>query len=134
MIGPHICSGRGRSLTVCTKPLETIMFTGSKQAVFAATIGLVYWSAFSAIVGTNEPWDGAYYWSAAYPGSIVVAIVLGLVWRRRAWITGLSLTFAQLPIILVNTGFNPIVFFGVALLTLLSLPVILAAAITSMRI
>jgi hypothetical protein len=109
------------------------MTSASKQALTGLLIGLVYWSAFSAIFATNEPWDGPYYWSAAYPGSMVIAVALGLVWRQRAWITGLSLTFAQLPIILVNTGLSPLVFFGVALLAFLSVPVILAAAMTSMR-
>lgn len=109
------------------------MLAGSKQALIGLLIGLVYWSAYSAIVATNEPWDGPNYWSAAYPGSMVIAVALGFVWRRRAWITGLSLTYAQLPIMLVNTGLNQLAFFGVAILTLLSIPVILVAAMTSMR-
>ncbi len=109
------------------------MLAELKQAMAGLSIGLVYWSTFSALVATNEPWDGRYYWSAAYPGSMVIAVALGLVWRRRGWITGLSLTFAQLPIILVNTGVGPLAFFGVAILAILSVPVILAAAMTSMR-
>lgn len=109
------------------------MLAKSKQALAASLIGLVYWSSYRAIASVYEPWDGPDYWSVAYPGSMVIAFGLGLLWRRRAWITGLCLTFAQLPIILVNTGFNRLAFFGVALLTLLSIPVILTAALTSMR-
>ena len=109
------------------------MIAKFKQALVGALIGIVYWSAFSAVVATNEPWDGAYYWSAAYPGSMVIAVALGFVWRRRAWITGLSLTFAQLPIMLANTGIGPLAVFAVVLLSILSIPLILAAATTSMR-
>ena len=103
------------------------------QVLTGALIGLVYWSAFSAISGTDEPWDGLHYWSAAYPGSLVIALALGFVFRRRAWITGLTLTFAQFPIMMANTGIEPPALFAVALLAVLSTPVILAAAATSMR-
>ena len=107
--------------------------SGLRQALIAVSVGLVYWTAFSAIVATKEPWDGPFYWSAAYPGSIAIALVLGFVFRRRAWITGISLTFAQLPIIAVNTSVGPLALVGVAFLAVLSLPVILAAAMTSKR-
>lgn len=107
------------------------MTAGLKHALVGILIGIVYWSAFSALVATNEPWDGAYYWSAAYPGSMILAIALGFVFRRRAWITGLSLTFAQLPIMLANTGIGSLVVFAVVLLGILSIPLILAAAMTS---
>lgn len=109
------------------------MTARSKQALVGISVGILYWSAFSALVATKEPWDGLHYWSAAYPGSIVLAIALGFVFRRHAWITGLTLTFAQLPIIVANTGIGPFAFFAVALLAILSMPLILAAATTSMR-
>ena len=103
------------------------MLAALQQALITTLIGLVYWTVFSVIVATKEPWDGAFYWSVAYPGSIVIATVLGSVFRRRAWITGFSLTFAQLPIMMVNTGIGPLTLFGVAILGILSIPVTLAA-------
>lgn len=104
-----------------------------KQAGVVTIVGLFYWSSVSAIAGTKEPWDAPAYWSAAYPISMVLAVALGFAFRRRAWITGLALTFAQLPIMLANTGIGPLAFFAVALLAILSVPVVLAAATTSMH-
>ncbi len=112
---------------------ETQLRRRWQQVLIAAAVGLVYWASFSAISGTNEPWDGQHYWSAAYPGSMVLAVALGFVFRRHAWITGLTLTFTQLPIMVANTGIGPFTFFAVVLLAVLSMPLILAAATTSMR-
>lgn len=106
---------------------------GLQQALIGTLVGLVYWSGFSAIVATKEPWDGAYYWSVAYPGSAAVALLLGFAFRRRAWVTGLSLTFAQLPIMIASMGVGPLTPIAAAFLAVLSGPVILAAALTSMR-
>ena len=85
-----------------------------QQALIATSIGLLYWTAYSMIVATDEPWDGLHYWSVAYPGSMVIAAVTGFVFRRRAWITGLSLTFAQLPIILIHSSIGPFALVAVA--------------------
>lgn len=103
------------------------------QAFVGTNIGLVYWSAFNMVSSTKEPWDGTYYWSVAYPGSIAISAVLSLVFRRGAWVTGLSLTFAQFPIMVVNTAIGTSWFFGLALLGLLSLPLVLAAQMLSFR-
>lgn len=103
------------------------------QAFVGTTIGLVYWSAFSMISSTKEPWDGTYYWWVAYPGSIAISAALSLVFRRGAWVTGLSLTFAQFPIVVVNTAIGTSSLFGLALLGVLSLPLVLAAQILSVR-
>lgn len=107
--------------------------SGWTQASIATAVGLIYWTSFSGIVTAKEPWDGPYYWSVAYPASIAMALALGLVFRRRAWITGPGLTFAQLPIIVANTGIGLFLVFAAALLALLSVPLILAAKLTSMR-
>ena len=102
-----------------------------QQALITTVIGLLYWMAYSTIVATEEPWDGLHYWSVAYPGSMVIAAVIGLVFRRRAWITGLSLTFAQLPIILIHSSIGPFALVAVAFLTVLAIPMIFAASLPS---
>lgn len=107
--------------------------TGLEQAVITTSIGLVYWSIFSWVVATNEPWDRPYYWSVAYPGSIVIAFALGVVFQRRAGITSAALTFTQFPIMVANTGLGPLALVGVMFLGLLSVPVMLAAGLPMMR-
>jgi hypothetical protein len=107
--------------------------TGPQQALTGTVFGLIYWLGFSLIVAAEEPWDGAFYWSVAYPGSMLLAVALGFVFRRCAWVTGLSITFAQLPIIILSTGIGPPTLIAVVFLTMLSGPIILAAALTSLR-
>ena len=109
------------------------MTGGWQQALTGTVFGLVYWLGFSLVVAAKEPWDGAFYWSVAYPGSALLAVALGFAFRRRAWLTGLSLTFAQLPIIILSTGIGMLTLVGVAFLAVLTGPVILAAAMTSRR-
>ena len=106
------------------------MTTGAQHALAGTVFGLIYWLGFSLIVAAEEPWDGAFYWSVAYPGSMLIAVALGFVFRQRAWLTGLSLTFAQLPIIVLSTGIGPTSPIAVVFLAILSGPVILAAALT----
>jgi hypothetical protein len=107
--------------------------TEAQQALVGTVFGLIYWLGFSLMVAADEAWDGAFYWSVAYPGSMLLAVALGVVFRQRAWVTGLTLTFAQLPIIILSTGVGPTSLIAVVFLAILSGPVILAAALTSMR-
>ena len=107
------------------------MNKGTAQALISSLIGLAYWSAFSILFSAKEPWDGLYYWSAAYPVSLIISAALGFVFQRRAWITGLSLTFAQFPIIALNTGIGPLSLVAMAFLGVLSVPLIIAASMGS---
>ncbi|RXD04811.1 hypothetical protein EQZ23_06570 [Sphingomonas sp. UV9] len=107
------------------------MTAGMKQSLIVAAIGLLYWSAFTIASGAQEPWDGRYYWSAVYPLSMVLSAALGSIFRKHAWITGISLTLAQWPVMAINTGIGPLSLFAVAFLGVLSLPAILSAWVAS---
>jgi hypothetical protein len=101
----------------------------SQHFLIAATGGFVFWWAFSMMSAVEEPWDGLYYWSAAFPGSLLLSAAFGFAFRRDPIIAGVSVTFAQLPLIVVNAGFEGMVAAGAIFLGLLSIPAVLAALV-----
>lgn len=110
------------------------LFRRSKHAFVAVVIGFAYWWSFSLLSSVDEPWDGLHYWSAGYPVSLLLSAALGFVFRRDALVIGLSLTLAQVPVIVLNTGFDSSITKMVYFLSFLSLPTLLAAKVgTTMR-
>jgi hypothetical protein len=107
----------------------------SRHFMIAAIGGFAFWWAFCMISGVEEPWDGLYYWSAAFPVSLLLSAAFGFVFRRDSLITGVSVTFAQLPLIVVNSGFDSMVAAASVFLGLLSVPAALAALVgTTLRV
>jgi hypothetical protein len=104
--------------------LETAMIIRLRYAASAAAIGLVYWSVFATLSAVNEPWDGKHYWSIAYPMSLFLAAGIGFMLKGHTVIVGVSVTFAQLPLIVLNSGPTFLAIFSVAILGILSVPVI----------
>ena len=96
--------------------------------VLLVGLGTSYWRVGCELTGASEPWDGASYWSVAYPVSLVLSGGAGLLLQRRGWLAGLIITFAQLPVLLVNSGGDPLWAVGCLLLCVPAVP---AAAISA---
>lgn len=82
----------------------------------------LYWQIICQITGAKEPWDSGAYWSLWYPLSFVVAAVVGYLFRNDGWLAGLILTFAQVPVIWINSGTGPLIIVGLPLLCVLAVP------------
>ena len=97
-------------------------------AVFSGA--LAYWQMVSHVTGAAEPWDAIAYWRLWYPASLALSALAGPWLGRRTGITGAILTFAQLPVIWLNTGSTMSWPLAVAMLTILALPAIALSALT----
>lgn len=67
------------------------------------TAGGLYWALLCQMSGTNEPWDAAAYWTLWYPASLALSAMAGCFLKSRGWLAGALLTFAQIPILWLNT-------------------------------
>lgn len=86
-------------------------------------VGLAYWASVSALTGEKEPWDASEYWTVAYPASLVLAALAGSLLRANAWLWGALITLAQLPVMIVNNGWGPLLWtVGFGFLFLLTIP------------
>jgi hypothetical protein len=93
----------------------------SPALAFAA--GIFYWCmAVQVWKGVIEPWDTAHYWAMSYPLSLVLASLLGLIYRRRAGLAGGLFVAAQWPLLVWASGLTPMLFFGSLIVALLALP------------
>lgn len=97
------------------------------QALATLIGGLVYWQIVVLASSAREPWDASGYWTVLYPLAILICAGLGYAFRRRAWLTGGLFVFAQLPVMVVHAGTGPLIWAGLLLLGLLSIPAVLAA-------
>lgn len=94
-----------------------------------ALLGIAAWSVFGAATGVAEPWDAGIYWTLAYPALLLASGLAGAWLRRRAWLAGLVLTLAQLPVMLVQTQAGAMALFALALLAALAVPAMLATGL-----
>ena len=92
--------------------------------------GAAYWLLVSRLTGAMEPWDAETYWSVWYPVSFVLSALGGVLLKRRGWLAGVILTFAQLPIMWLSTGTGPLWAVGIVMLCALSLPVSIVSAVS----
>ncbi|SFO17197.1 hypothetical protein [Sphingomonas sp. OK281] len=99
------------------------------QVFVLAVISVLYWLLVSHVSGTKEPWDAAGYWLIWYPGSLLLSAFGGFAFGRRGWSAGAIVTFAQLPVMWVNTGFGGLLIVGVAILTVLAVPAVILSAL-----
>jgi hypothetical protein len=97
-------------------------------AILLAASGL-YWALVYRASGTNEPWDSAAYWTLWYPASLVLSAMAGSLLKSRGWLAGTMLTFAQIPILWLNTGTDLVWAIALPFLCVLAIP---AAAISSL--
>ncbi len=70
----------------------------------AIAAGMALWFAAALSSGKREPWDGAAYWSVAYPVAIGLAGVLGFVFPERPWRWALALFLAQFVAMCLRNG------------------------------
>ena len=90
----------------------------------------LYWQFVSWATVTDEPWDADGYWPIWYPASFALSAIAGLALKNRGWMAGAIITFAQLPVILLNTQPGPLLAAGMAILCVLSVPVAATSALT----
>src|SRR5690606_40693410 len=92
--------------------------------------GVVLWATASVIFDVAEPWDSPRYW-LAYLLALAVSGLLGFFARSGAWLIGALVVFAQLPVMVAQSGAGPLIVVGVLLLGVLSLPAMLVAMIAA---
>lgn len=92
-------------------------------------VSLLYWQVVSHVSGASEPWDADGYWQIWYPGSLLLSALSGFVFGRRGWLAGVIVTFAQLPVMEVNTGVDKLVIFGAMILCILAMPAVAVSTI-----
>lgn len=92
-------------------------------------VSLLYWFLVGRVAGVGEPWDAAVYWRVWYPASFIGAAIGGFVLPRRGWTAGAIVTFAQFPIMWLDTGIEAFSLLALALLTLLAMPVAAVATL-----
>ncbi len=99
------------------------------QMFVLAVVSVLYWLVVSHVSGAREPWDAAGYWLIWYPGSLLLSACGGFAFGRRGWSAGAIVTFAQLPVIWVNTGFGGLLIVGVVFLAILAVPAVMLSAL-----
>ena len=92
--------------------------------------GMLYWHLVCRVTGTREAWDADTYWRLWYPASFGLSAFAGLFFHRRGWIAGVILTFAQLPVMWLNTGAGSLWMIGIMMSCVLALPVAAISAMT----
>lgn len=92
--------------------------------------GAVLWLAFAKFAGVQEPWDAAFYWSAAYPALILVAGLVGWGMGRRGGWAGVALTLSQFPVMLALAEDRAMWLPGLMMLGALAVPAPLVSALT----
>ena len=105
------------------------MTARSIQPLALLLVSLLYWQLVSQFSGAKEPWDADGYWRIWYPGSLALSALAGCVLRRRSWLAGVIVTFAQLPVMWVNTGFGGLLMVGATILCILAVPAVAVSAI-----
>ena len=92
-------------------------------------VSVVYWEAVSMLSGAAEPWDSPAY-GVAYLVALAIALAAGLVIGRAAWLIGLAISFAQIPVMLWNSSsVGNLAAAGFIMLAALALPLMGVAAV-----
>lgn len=105
------------------------MSAGVARAIGLAGVAIAYWFMVGALSGVGEPWDAARYWWLWYPLSLVIAGVGGRYLRRRTWLAGVIVTFAQVPVMAIGGAGGPLWAVGLLMLGVLALPAVIVATV-----
>lgn len=105
------------------------MTTRPLTLILLFLLGVLFWLGVGRIEGVGEPWDGDWYWVLWYPLSLLLAAGAGFVVGRRGWLAGAILTFAQLPVMWLNTGGGALMIVGLLFLAVLAIPPVIVAAL-----
>lgn len=87
-----------------------------------AIVGIACWAAVCRIEGVPEPWDADRYWRIWYPVSLIPCAIGGPLLHPRAWLAGVIVTAAQLPVMFANSTLSPFLLVGLMFLTVLAIP------------
>jgi hypothetical protein len=128
---PYVPAGRLADVGVRTVLCEDgYMNNGPTKVLVLLVCSVLYWNFVCWVTGSREPWDADAYWRFWYPASLGLSAVAGLVLKNRGWMAGLILTFAQLPVMWINTGTGPLLVIGLMTLCILAVPVVAISALT----
>lgn len=94
---------------------------------WAALSGLAYWAAVSVWSHGGEPWDAPMFWTVFYPGALLLAAVLGWAFPLRAWLWGAVVLLAQVPVVMLVSGMEPLLVAGLLYALVLSIPAMLVS-------
>jgi len=100
------------------------------KALFLLVCGMFYWQFVCWLTRTAEPWDTDTYWRLWYPVSFILSALVGILFKARGWMAGAILTFAQLPIIWLNTRTGDLWPVGVISSSILAIPAMAISAFT----
>lgn len=91
--------------------------------------GIGFWAAASITLAAVEPWDSPYYlpWFLA---SLAIGATSGWFFPTRSWRWGPIMVFGQAPVMLVQTGFEPLFVVALGWLALEAIPATLISAVT----
>lgn len=98
------------------------------KALSLLVFSILYWQFVCWLTRTVEPWDADTYWRVWYPMSFFVAALVGVSFKARGWMAGAILTFAQLPVMWLNTGTSYLWPVGVIFASVLAIPVVAISA------
>jgi len=98
-----------------------------------AALSLLYWELATHLLDVGEAWDSPAY-SVAYLIALAASGAIGFLMPEQPWRWGLIVTFAQVPVIMLNAGAGPLLAVGLLFAAVLSLPAIgVAAAASAVR-
>jgi len=87
-----------------TSPNARSAPNATAPVTIAIVAGMALWLVAAIATGKREPWDGAFYWSVAYPVSIGVCAFLGHAFPDRPWRWALVLFEAQFLAMCIRNG------------------------------
>ncbi len=98
------------------------------QLIIVMVASVVFWVAVHSALDTSEVWDSdGFVW--AYPSVIALAALFGAMFPRYPILWGLTAMFAELGVMLWQTGAGPLLLVGIFFLLVLAIfPVIAACA------
>ncbi|MFW5453269.1 hypothetical protein [Thioalkalivibrio sulfidiphilus] len=95
--------------------------------------GGMLWLLTALLTGRSEAWDSPYYWSLAYPMSILLAGIVAYRAPRRAWRWGLAVMLVQALVMVVTSGGSfGLLPLGLLLFGVLSLPAMALAVLVAL--
>jgi peptidoglycan/LPS O-acetylase OafA/YrhL len=104
-------------------------------SALAAATGIASWEIVRQLGARREAWDDPLYWQVGFPLLIVVAFVLGAVWRERPWRWGVLIVAAQavwsLGLAFLRDGVPNLWPLGLVMFALMALPCVAAAYVGS---
>jgi hypothetical protein len=104
---------------------------GAIRFAIVAASGVLLWGVASFGMHTAEPWDSPNFWTA-YLMAVGMSAIWGFVFPRRAWVWGLTVMYAQMPVMWFNEGeIGSLWVLGLVLTGIMAIPAVGAGVIAS---